>query len=173
MKIMHDLHIANIARGKEWEGSNDKCGIDFWGVELAGEVGEACNIIKKLERERIGLRGSRATLHDLADELADVIICVDLIACHIGTIVVPQENKLPWLKNKSLADLGNGMFAAAGMVCHVIESRDRRNLVPLLCILVNRVELIARSQKIDLGVAVRNKFNATSEKYNLITRISA
>ena len=39
-----------------------------------------CNVVKKLERERLGLRGSRATLEDLADELADVVICADLLA---------------------------------------------------------------------------------------------
>ena len=40
MISMTALHIANVARGKEWENSNEKCDIDFWGVELAGEVGE-------------------------------------------------------------------------------------------------------------------------------------
>jgi NTP pyrophosphatase (non-canonical NTP hydrolase) len=171
MKIMIDLHRANIARVKEWEGSNEKCDIYFWGVELAGEVGEACNIIKKLERERIGLRGSRATVQDLADELADVITCVDLIACHIKALANPTE-QLNWLKNKSLVLLGNEMAAAAGMINHVIASRNYSQLVSLLCILINRTELIARSQKIDLELVVKAKFNATSEKYNLITRMA-
>lgn len=54
--------------------------LSFRGVELAGEVGEACNVIKKLERERLGWRGSRAMVDDLADELADVVICADLAA---------------------------------------------------------------------------------------------
>lgn len=45
------LHKANVARDKEWNPDH-KCDLDFWGVELAGEVGETCNIIKKIERER-------------------------------------------------------------------------------------------------------------------------
>jgi NTP pyrophosphatase (non-canonical NTP hydrolase) len=49
-------------------------------TELAGEVGEACNVAKKLERERLGWAGSRDTVEHLAEELADVIICVDLVA---------------------------------------------------------------------------------------------
>jgi len=73
------LRAANIARQIEWDKDD---GIDaaYRGNELAGEVGEACNVIKKLERERRGIRGSRATVEDLADELADVVICTDLIA---------------------------------------------------------------------------------------------
>lgn len=101
------LRAANEARQKEWDvgGLVD---LSYRGNELAGEVGEACNIIKKLERARLGIRGSRSTIEALAEELADVIICVDLIA----------------------ADL-----------------------------------------EIDLGAAVQEKFNATSEKAGLKTRL--
>ena len=54
--------------------------VSFRGVELAGEVGEACNVIKKLERERHGWAGSRDIREHLVEELADVIICADLVA---------------------------------------------------------------------------------------------
>jgi NTP pyrophosphatase (non-canonical NTP hydrolase) len=49
-------------------------------TELAGEVGEACNVAKKLERERLGWPGARETFDHLAEELADVIIATDLVA---------------------------------------------------------------------------------------------
>lgn len=101
------LRAANLTRQNEWD-KDGKIDLSYRGNELAGEVGEACNVIKKLERERHGIRGSRATVEQLGDELADAIICVDLIA------------------------------AAAGL---------------------------------DLGAAVKRKFNATSEKYDLRTRI--
>ncbi len=78
-----NLRAANIARQNEWDQDN-QITASYRGNELAGEVGEACNIIKKLERERFGIRGSRATAEELADELADVVICVDLIAMHYG-----------------------------------------------------------------------------------------
>lgn len=100
------LREANTARQHEWD-PNDKVTLTYRGNELAGETGEACNVIKKLERERIGIRGSRASVLDLANELADVVICADLIAMHEG---------------------------------------------------------------IDLDQAIRDKFNATSEKYGLVTR---
>lgn len=101
------LRRANEARQREWDAGN-QIDMAYRGNELAGEVGEACNVIKKLERERLGIRGSRATVEQLADELADVIICVDLIAMTAG---------------------------------------------------------------IDLAAAVREKFNATSEKVGLLTRL--
>lgn len=80
---LQELRIANIRRNIEWDAS-DQLTPSFRGNELAGEVGEACNVIKKLERERLNIAGSRATLEQLADELADVIICVDLIGMIYG-----------------------------------------------------------------------------------------
>jgi NTP pyrophosphatase (non-canonical NTP hydrolase) len=77
------LRGANAARNREWD-VDGKITLAFRGNELAGEVGEACNIIKKLERERIGLVGTRATAQQLAYELADVVICADLIAMDAG-----------------------------------------------------------------------------------------
>lgn len=77
------LRSANAARQKEWDTGN-QITLAYRGNELAGEVGEACNIIKKLERERMGIKGSRATKEQLAEELADIVICTDLIAMDAG-----------------------------------------------------------------------------------------
>jgi len=101
------LRYSNVERQHEWDSDN-QISLSYRGNELAGETGEACNIIKKLERERLGIKGSRANKEQLAEELADIIICTDLIAMHEG---------------------------------------------------------------IDLEKAVRNKFNATSKKVGLKTRL--
>lgn len=77
------LRAANRARQQEWD-QDGQITPSYRGNELAGEVGEACNVIKKLERERMGIRGSRASVAELADELADVVICADLIAMQYG-----------------------------------------------------------------------------------------
>jgi len=82
-KEYQTLREANVARQKEWD-QNNQITLSFRGNELAGEVGEACNVIKKLDRERLGIVGSRATKEQLAEELADVVICADLIAMHEG-----------------------------------------------------------------------------------------
>lgn len=106
-KNYFSLRSANRERQKEWDGDID-AGPLFAGIELAGEVGEALNVQKKIERERLGIRGSRDTVEHLAEELADIIICTDLLAIRYG---------------------------------------------------------------IDLGRAVADKFNATSEKVGLETRL--
>lgn len=90
------LALANAARQEEWDPHN-KITLIYRSNELGGETGEACNVIKKLERERLGIRGSRATKEQLADELADVIICASLIANNTGIdlweAVVAKFNK--------------------------------------------------------------------------------
>lgn len=81
--MLEALRTANVNRQREWDPEN-KITLLYHATEIAGELGEACNIIKKLERERLGIRGSRDTIEHLAEELADVIICADLIASSCG-----------------------------------------------------------------------------------------
>lgn len=76
------LHAANAARQVLWGGKSQ--GPLYRAVELAGEVGELCNVVKKLERERLGLVGSRATREQLEDELGDGLICLSLLALEYG-----------------------------------------------------------------------------------------
>jgi NTP pyrophosphatase (non-canonical NTP hydrolase) len=85
---LEDLRVANSARAYEWT-ADVPISAAFRGNELAGEVGEACNVIKKLERARMGLAGGGGSLEHLAEELADVIICADLIGMHYGIDLGP------------------------------------------------------------------------------------
>jgi NTP pyrophosphatase (non-canonical NTP hydrolase) len=105
---LKDLRVANQQRQREWD-KDSGITASYRAMELGGEVGEALNVVKKLERERLGIRGSRATPEHLAEELADVVICVDLLALHYG---------------------------------------------------------------VDLGSAIIRKFNATSDKVGLVTRLT-
>lgn len=84
MSEFFTLRAANQLRQAEWPGAAIRTDASFRGNELAGETGEACNVIKKLERERLGIAGSRDTVSHLAEELADVVICADLIADTYG-----------------------------------------------------------------------------------------
>lgn len=81
--VFTTLREANVARLKQWANGVDP-GLLFHAVELGGEAGEVLNVCKKLAREKMGWRGSRATIADLADELADVVICADLLAIAEG-----------------------------------------------------------------------------------------
>lgn len=81
------LRVANDMRQVEWPGSEhvDLC---FRGLEMAGEAGELANKIKKLVRLRRGISGTTEHREELyaaiRDELADVVICCDLIASDLG-----------------------------------------------------------------------------------------
>jgi len=77
--FLNKLRQANIERDKEWNPDKKLTPL-FRATELGGECGEALNIVKKLERERLGIKGSRATINELASELSDILICVDLLA---------------------------------------------------------------------------------------------
>lgn len=82
MRTYGSLREANSARQELW-GGDQQDGM-YRAVELGGEVGEVLNVVKKLERERLGLAGSRATITDLEDELGDAMICLDLLAKKYG-----------------------------------------------------------------------------------------
>jgi len=82
MQVFKSLREANLARQILWGGASQ--GPLYRATELGGEVGEALNVVKKLERERLGLPGSRSSKEELAAELGDVLICVDLLAAEYG-----------------------------------------------------------------------------------------
>lgn len=52
----------------------------WWGNAMAGECGEACNVVKKIDRD--GLTSERVVA--LAKELADVVTYADLLASRYG-----------------------------------------------------------------------------------------
>lgn len=81
--FLQQLRRVNLERCNAWVEGAD-AGIMFDAVELVGEVGELLNVVKKLEREERGWRGSRATDGDFADECADVLICLDKLARRRG-----------------------------------------------------------------------------------------
>lgn len=99
------LRDANRRRQQEWPG-NEKADTAFRALELAGEAGEVAEAIKKFLRAERGIKGSTATREDIAAEMGDLLVSLDLLADSLG---------------------------------------------------------------IDLGGAVRSKFNATSEKYGMRT----
>jgi len=49
-----------------------------WACAAAGELGEACNLIKKRRR------GENVPVADVARELADAVTYLDLLACRLG-----------------------------------------------------------------------------------------
>jgi NTP pyrophosphatase (non-canonical NTP hydrolase) len=72
------LKMVNEHRARISFPQCEKWGLGDWGCALAGEVGEACNKIKKLRR------GETISNEDIADELADAVIYADLICTQLG-----------------------------------------------------------------------------------------
>lgn len=83
MDILKELSNANYLRNKERDPKG-VLDLSFFGNELGGECGEAQNVIKKLERERLGVRGKRDTVDHLMEELADLVIVASIISNKVG-----------------------------------------------------------------------------------------
>ena len=80
---LSELRGANVLRQLQILDTEEKASHDsvlFRATEFAGESGELCNLVKKLEREKYGWGGSTATSREVEDELADVQITLDLLA---------------------------------------------------------------------------------------------
>jgi NTP pyrophosphatase (non-canonical NTP hydrolase) len=86
-----DLRAANVARLPEFrnrrglKAHREPDGSDWslgeWSNAVLGELGEAANLIKKIQREDMTLDEAR---DDLAAELADVQTYLDLLAFRAG-----------------------------------------------------------------------------------------
>jgi|SRR3989338_4344526 len=73
-----DLEKANLERcNKSFFGINEWSPTD-WATALAGECGEACNLIKKMRR------GENIDINEIGKELADVVGYADLLATRLG-----------------------------------------------------------------------------------------
>ena len=83
MDFLKHLRDVNTARAEAWAEGEDIDAL-FHATELGGECGEVLNEVKKLERERRGWRGSRSSVDKLAEEMGDVLICLDKLAARYG-----------------------------------------------------------------------------------------
>ena len=77
------LRDANRRRQQEWPG-NDKADVAFRALEVAGEAGEVCEKVKKFLRAERGIKGSTATREDIASEMGDLLVSLDLLADELG-----------------------------------------------------------------------------------------
>lgn len=53
-------------------------------LDMAMDTGRACNVVKKLDRELLGMNGSRATADDLASHLKDILWGASDVAALFG-----------------------------------------------------------------------------------------
>jgi len=102
MLSFEKLRLANILRKRSWD-RNDTWSLSDWGLAMIGEAGEACNVIKKINRNQNDMVGN-LELQDselknmLGEELADTVIYIDLLAQKVGIdlskAIVDKFNKI-------------------------------------------------------------------------------
>jgi NTP pyrophosphatase (non-canonical NTP hydrolase) len=73
-----ELRLANVERCETAFHPLDAWSPSDWAMASAGELGEACNLLKKR------LRGEAIQDEAIGDELADTVIYLDLLAARLG-----------------------------------------------------------------------------------------
>lgn len=109
--FLADVSRKNLMRSRRWHPGFPKddlwSGAD-WSNAMAGEAGEACNVVKKLRRLEIGAKGildgsKDQLIADLAEEIADVYLYLDLLATKYGInkeqAIVDKFNKVSKLQD--------------------------------------------------------------------------
>ncbi len=95
---MNAFSQKNRERCESPKGFNHKLtdwSLSDWMTAILGELGEAANIVKKLNRVRDGIPGNKETEAELraklTNELADTFIYLDLtfqrLGCRLGDVV--------------------------------------------------------------------------------------
>jgi NTP pyrophosphatase (non-canonical NTP hydrolase) len=90
-----EFSIINGSRCRRWhKGGIEEWSITDWATAFVGEVGEACNAIKKLRRIEDGaanindpgrqLDDREQALASIGEELADAFIYLDILAQRLG-----------------------------------------------------------------------------------------
>jgi NTP pyrophosphatase (non-canonical NTP hydrolase) len=174
------LRAANAHRQSEWSG-HEHADIEFRALEVADEAGEVMGAVKKLVRARRGIQGSTMTLEDVADEIGDTVIALDLLACDLG-LELSEPRPARIFENTPVLTLALGIDGAVGNLmqavlghldrlrnewsgddepCGYIHSRMQTVLRLLIA--------LAEALGIDPNRAVAAKFNKTSAKYGLST----
>ena len=86
----NEFSETNRKRGHKWHADGEPWIGSDWSNAAAGEMGEACNVVKKLRRietstvSRPGEQNELVLRTKLANEIADTMIYLDLLADYYG-----------------------------------------------------------------------------------------
>lgn len=173
------LRQANIARLPTFKNSlgqpahskhdGSEWSLDDWLLAVGGEVGEALNKLKKVRRGDFTLDDMRG---EIGKELADIVIYLDILAYRVS----PNRNFAGYLVSFSdlstleyvvaddttIAKLGNKLLKGCGHLAHQIDN-GCISIVDCKGMLLH-VNWLACRLGINLGDAVRDKFNEVSER---------
>jgi NTP pyrophosphatase (non-canonical NTP hydrolase) len=107
--VLQEFSIRNRKRCESPTGFNHKMNswsMSDWMVATFGELGEAANVVKKLNRYRDGIRGNKELPHELKEklgrELADTFIYLDLISQAAGIDLAAKVEEVFATKSKEI-----------------------------------------------------------------------
>jgi len=180
----HMLRTQNVARQQAWH-SKQEVFIPWpkadWVCALGGEIGEALNEVKKLNRIKDGIIGDGVCwdqkITDLSFEIADCLIYLDLVCYEFG--FEPEE--FPALGAKR-DQRNRKTFTASGLGCRLLthlgklaeicefesvaEGQSYNTCMTLIRIYWDLYEL-ADKFDIDVKYAIQRKFNITTAQHTL------
>ncbi len=179
VEFMASLRSLSSTRVVRWHpGGIVDWSHEEWATAVIGELGEAMNVVKKLNRDADGIVGNdedRPTLIvRLGEELADLLIYFDLFVHRTGnhtltgaTVHIATNLRDEPLTRKSMYD-----DQLAWHFCEVMF-RALSSAAPVyIAPAVVEMFLFADRYGIDLFTATCEKFNRTSEKYGFPERLS-
>ena len=181
MKIdFSNLRAANITRQAEWPGK-EKADLGFRALEVADEAGELMGALKKLTRAQRGIAGDTLSIQDVADEMGDTAISLDLLAIelglNLGERVLYPSDPLPVIELALMLDAVVGEVSAH-VADRLQELRGEESADGTEQKICNRVSwavfwlmCLAAALGVDLEAAITRKFNKTSERYGMATRL--
>ncbi len=178
MHFLERLRAANVRRDKEWANPNMPFTPMFFVNELGGEVGEAQNILKKLDREfTFKVKGSRDTIEHLLEEMADIVICCDLLGMNMGLTYTAEQWPEGQAKDKNFvhdyslygAMLNSLCGRASGIVINYGTHNNKTQLETVVRGLVSYTKIMSNVMGLELEKMVCTKFNLTSYKIGLQT----
>lgn len=178
--LFYTLREANQNRQYEWTGGLPSDML-YSSNELAGEAGEICEVIFNGAPKQGG--DILGWFDHLGEELADGIICIDLLgmATDLGPLPLMVPDKPGVL---GAMELAAAIGAVSGGICNTVKKleRERRGwpgsratktqLETSLISLGGIIGQVAALYRVDLATAVAVKFNRTSEKVGLATRLA-
>jgi NTP pyrophosphatase (non-canonical NTP hydrolase) len=171
------LRQVNVARCIEgWKHPLESWSLDDWIIAVAGELGEALNLVKKLNRARDGIIGNSQTVDELtrhlADEIADAAIYLDLLLARYDTSIEQQCGYADFteLRNYTRAhaderDEPSRIGREAVVALAKLASTGRAMSF------LHALDGLAAAYGIALGDAIVAKFNRTSEKHGMPHRL--
>lgn len=181
MTICATLREGNTVRQAEWD-TGGNVDLSYAGNELAGETGELIEAATDI------IDGGSDNWTALAEEMADVIICCDLIALRLD---MPLVTDLPAFNaphdhfgtgsKEFVKDILLDIAMEAGRISNTVKKRERERFGmvgargSLEDLNANLNEQVLNVYRLGdaMGVlpakAVADKFNKTSTKYGLTT----